>query len=111
MKLPRREFLHLAVGAAALPAASQMARAQAHPTRPLRWIVGFPPGGGADTVARIAGQWLSDRLGQPVINVPMTAVGSHTRSFGDVGSMSGLPESGVLARPNLPTPYCDVGQL
>src|SRR6516164_3474854 len=67
MKLPRRNFLHLAAGAAALPVVSRMARAQAYPTRPLRWIVGFPPGGGADTVARIAGQWLSDRLGQPVI--------------------------------------------
>ena len=67
MKLPRRNFLHLATGTAALPVVSRIARAQAYPTRPLRWIVGFPPGGGADTVARIAGQWLSDRLGQPVI--------------------------------------------
>ena len=65
--LPRQTFLHLAAGAAALPALSRIARAQAYPTRPVRWIVGFPPGGGADTVARIAGQWLSDRLGQPVI--------------------------------------------
>src|SRR5262249_58777349 len=54
-------------GAAALPAISRFAWAQVYPTRPVRWIVGFPPGGGADTVARIAGQWLSDRLGQPVI--------------------------------------------
>jgi tripartite-type tricarboxylate transporter receptor subunit TctC len=67
MKLPRRQFLHLAARAAALPAVSRVARAQGYPARPLRWIVGFPPGGGADTVARIAGQWLSDRLGQPVI--------------------------------------------
>jgi tripartite-type tricarboxylate transporter receptor subunit TctC len=67
MKLPRRTFLHLAAAAAALPAVSRIAWAQAYPSRPLRWIVGFPPGGGADTVARIAGQWLSDRLGQPVI--------------------------------------------
>src|SRR5262245_21016949 len=67
MKLPRRKFLHLAAGAAALPTISRIAWAQAYPTRPVRWIVGFPPGGGADTVARIAGQWLSDRLGQPVI--------------------------------------------
>src|SRR5215468_9251787 len=67
MKLPRRQFLHLAAGAAALPAVSRIARAQTYPSRPVRWIVGFPPGGGADTVARIAGQWLSDRLGQPVI--------------------------------------------
>src|SRR5215472_14301883 len=67
MKLPRRQFLHLAAGAASLPAMSPFACAQAYPSRPLRWIVGFPLGGGADTVARIAGQWLSDRLGQPVI--------------------------------------------
>src|SRR5262245_19070666 len=67
MKLPRRTFLHLAAGAAALPAVTRIAQAQAYPTRPVRWIVGFPPGGGADTVARIAGRWLSDRLGQPVI--------------------------------------------
>src|SRR5215831_11104606 len=66
MKLPRRTFLHLA-GAAALSLVPRVATAQAYPTRPVRWIVGFPPGGGADTVARIAGQWLSDRLGQPVI--------------------------------------------
>src|SRR5262249_33686697 len=67
MKLPRRKFLHLAASAAALPVVSRFAWAQAYPAGPVRWIVGFPPGGGADTVARIAGQWLSDRLGQPVI--------------------------------------------
>jgi tripartite-type tricarboxylate transporter receptor subunit TctC len=67
MKLLRRTFLRLAAGAAALPAVSRIARAQAYPSRPLRWIIGFPPGGGADTVARIMGPWLSERLGQPVI--------------------------------------------
>jgi tripartite-type tricarboxylate transporter receptor subunit TctC len=67
MKLPRRNFLYLTAGAAALPAISRIARAQAYPTRPVRWIVGFPPGGGADTVARIMGPWLSERLGQQVI--------------------------------------------
>src|SRR5215813_3509878 len=67
MKLPRRNFLHLAAGAASLPAMSRFACAQAYPTRPLRWIVGFPPGGGADTVARIMGAWLSERLGQQVV--------------------------------------------
>jgi tripartite-type tricarboxylate transporter receptor subunit TctC len=67
MKLPRRTFLHLAAGAATLPAVSRIAKAQAYPTRPVRWIIPFPPGGGADTVARIVGQWLSERLGQPVI--------------------------------------------
>jgi tripartite-type tricarboxylate transporter receptor subunit TctC len=67
MKLPRRQFLHLAVGAAALPAASRIARAQTYPTRPIRWLVGLAPGGAADTMVRILSAWLSERLGQPVI--------------------------------------------
>jgi tripartite-type tricarboxylate transporter receptor subunit TctC len=67
MKLPRRNFLHLTAGAAALPAVSRIAKAQAYPSRSVRWIIGFPPGGGADTVARIMGPWLSERLGQQVI--------------------------------------------
>jgi len=62
MKLPhRRQFLHLVAGAAALPAVSSMARAQTYPTRPVRIIVGFTPGGGADIVARLIGQSMSDR--------------------------------------------------
>jgi tripartite-type tricarboxylate transporter receptor subunit TctC len=67
MKLPRRSFLHLAAGAAALPAVSRIARAQTYPTRPLRLIIGYPPGGSADITARLTGQWLSERLGQPVV--------------------------------------------
>src|SRR5881398_1738107 len=67
MKLPRRKFLHLAAGAAALPAVSRTARAQAYPTRPVRWIVPFPAGGPTDILARLIGQWLSERLGQPFI--------------------------------------------
>jgi tripartite-type tricarboxylate transporter receptor subunit TctC len=67
MKLPRRRFLHLAAGAAAVPAASRFAWAQAYPSRPVRWIVGFTPAGGNDIVARLMGQWLSDRLGQPFV--------------------------------------------
>jgi tripartite-type tricarboxylate transporter receptor subunit TctC len=67
MKLPRRRFLHLAAGAAALPAVSRMSWAQAYPTRPVRWIVGFAAGGGTDIVARLTGQWLSERLGQQFI--------------------------------------------
>src|SRR5262245_47686694 len=67
MKLPRRTFLHLAAGAAALPVVSRVARAQAYPSRPVRVIVPFAPAGGADITARLIGQWLSERLGQPFI--------------------------------------------
>ena len=67
MKLARRRFLHLAAGATALPAASRFAWAQAYPSRPVRLIIGYPPGGSADITARLTGQWLSERLGQPVV--------------------------------------------
>ena len=67
MKLPRRKFLHLAAGAAAVPALSRIAMAQAYPARPVRIVVGGPPGGSADITARLIGQSLSERLGQPVI--------------------------------------------
>ena len=67
MKLPRRNFLHLAAGAAALPAVSRIASAQAYPTRPVRIIVGFAPSGATDIMARLIGQWLSERLGQQFI--------------------------------------------
>jgi tripartite-type tricarboxylate transporter receptor subunit TctC len=64
MILPRRQFLHLAAGAAALPAVSRIARAQAYPTRPVRVIVPYAAGGVTDIIARVIGQWLSERLGQ-----------------------------------------------
>jgi tripartite-type tricarboxylate transporter receptor subunit TctC len=67
MKLARRSFLHLAAGAAALPGVSRGALALDYPTRPIHWIIGFPPGGGATIVARIIGRWLSERLGQQVV--------------------------------------------
>jgi tripartite-type tricarboxylate transporter receptor subunit TctC len=66
-KLPRRQFLHLAGGAVALSAVSQIGSAQTYPTRPVRIIVPVPPGGGADVTARLMGQWLSERLGQQFI--------------------------------------------
>jgi len=67
MKFPRRQFLHMAAGVVALPALSRIARAQAYPTRSVRLVVGFPPGQTADLIARLMGQWLSERLGQPVV--------------------------------------------
>jgi tripartite-type tricarboxylate transporter receptor subunit TctC len=67
MKLPRRTFLHLVAGAAALPAVSRIARAQAYPSRPVRIIVGTVAGTSVDIAARLMGQWLSERLGQPFV--------------------------------------------
>jgi len=67
MKLPRRQFLHLAAAAAALPSVSCFAWAQAYPTRPVRLLVGWPPGGAADVVGRLTGQLLSERLGQQFV--------------------------------------------
>src|SRR5262249_45914343 len=67
MELPRRQFLHLIGIAATLPAVSRIAWAQTYPTRPIHWIVSFTAGGPNDTVARIIGQYLSERLGQQVL--------------------------------------------
>ena len=89
MKRPRREFLYLAAGAAALAAASRFATAQTYPTRPVRLIVGFPPGGATDIAARLMGQWLSERLGQQFVIENRPGAGSN------IGT-----EAGVRAPPD-----------
>jgi len=77
MKLPRRQFLPLAAGAAALPAVSCFAWAQAYPARPVRLIAPFAPGGASDILARLIGQWLSERLGQPFVIENRPGAGSN----------------------------------
>jgi len=93
LKLPRRKFLHLTAGAAALPAVSRVAWAQTYPTRPVRWIVGYPPAGATDIAARLMGQWLSDRLGQPFV------IENRPGASGNIGTeavVNALPDGYTL---------------
>jgi tripartite-type tricarboxylate transporter receptor subunit TctC len=89
VKLLRRSFLHLAAGAVALPAMSRIARAQGYPSRPVRFIVTFAAGGSPDIIARLMGQWLSERLGQPFI------IDNRPGAGGNIGT-----EIGVRAPPD-----------
>jgi tripartite-type tricarboxylate transporter receptor subunit TctC len=94
MKLPRRAFLHLAAGAAALPAVSRLARAQSYPSRPVHWIVSFSAGGANDTVARIIGQYLSDHLGQQFIIENRVGAGGNV---GMESALSSAPDGYTIA--------------
>ena len=84
MKLPRRQFLHLAAGAVTLSACLRIAVAQTYPTRPVKLVVGFPPGGGNDIVARLIAQWLSERLGQPFVVENRPGAGTNIATEGVV---------------------------
>jgi len=93
--LGRRQFLYLAAGAAALPAVSRFAWAQAYPTRPVRIIVGVAAGGGGDLIARVMGQWLSERLGQPFV------IENRPGGSGNIGTEAVVraPADGIHAPP------------
>src|SRR5262249_46549474 len=80
VKLPRRQFLHLAAGAAALPGMARFAFAQAYPSRPVRLIVTTPAGGSPDIIARLIGHWLSERVGQPIV------VDNRSGASGNIGT-------------------------
>jgi tripartite-type tricarboxylate transporter receptor subunit TctC len=95
VKLLRRQFLHLAGAAAALPVVSRVARAQTYPTRPVRIVVGFPAGSTADIGARIMGQWLSERLGQQFTVDNRPGAGS---TVGTEAVVRAAPDGYALAR-------------
>ena len=100
MKLPRRQFLHLAAGAAALPAVSRIAGRKTYPTRPVRIIVGFAAGGGADIIARLIGQWLSERLGQPFVIENRPGAGSNIATEAVVRAPATATRSCSATSPN-----------
>jgi tripartite-type tricarboxylate transporter receptor subunit TctC len=96
MKLPRRKFLHLAASAAALPAVGHFAWAQTYPRRPVRIVVTFPPGGANDIHARLIGQWLHERLGQPFV------VENRPGGGGNLGVEAAVPSSRPALVPKAP---------
>ncbi len=98
MKLPRRQFLHLAAGAAALPVFPRVARAQAYPSRPVRIIVGFAPGQAIDIVTRMIGQRLSERLGEQfIIDNRPGAARCHPSAGQMMGPRAGEDRRGWMA--------------
>jgi tripartite-type tricarboxylate transporter receptor subunit TctC len=99
MKLPRRNFLHLAAGAAALPAVSRIAWAQAYPSRPVRMIAPFPAGQATDSIARLVGQSLSERMGQPFVIENRTGAGGN---IGTEGVVRASPDGYTLLLVGLP---------
>jgi tripartite-type tricarboxylate transporter receptor subunit TctC len=107
MRLPRRKFLHLAASAMAMPAISRIAWAQNYPNRPIRMNVGFPPGGAADIVARVVGQSLSVRLGQPVVIENRPGAGGNVageataKAAPDGYTMMHGPDNLFIANPHL----------
>ena len=100
MKFARRQILHLAAASAALPALSRIARAQTYPTRPVRWIVPMAPGDTPDILARLIGQWLSERLAQPFIldNRPGAAT-----NIGTEAAVHARPDGYTLVQLGPPT--------
>jgi len=94
----RRRFLHLAAGAVALPVASKIARAQTYPARPVRIVVGFAAGGSSDILARLMGQWLSERLGQPFVIENRTGGGGNIAAEAVVRSSPDVTRSFLLVR-------------
>jgi tripartite-type tricarboxylate transporter receptor subunit TctC len=100
MNLLRRQFLHLAAGAAALPALSRVSWAQTYPSRPVRLLIGFSAGGGADVVGRLIGQWLQERLGQPVVIENRPGAGTNVATEALVRAPADGYTLGLIGLPN-----------
>jgi tripartite-type tricarboxylate transporter receptor subunit TctC len=106
MKLRRREFLRVAAGAATLALMARLGRVHAYPTRPVRIIVGFAPGGGADIAARLMGQWLSERFGQPFIIENRPGAGSNIATEAVVRAPPDGYTLGLVGAPNAINATC-----